>query len=320
MAETVVRKTDAVPAYVESFQASANAPFIYSYREQYPRWRLLPPEIVYIIMKMLGTDRETLSACALAARDFTFVALCCLGRHIAVNTVTRLRECADLVTRGSAFLHVRSLDLGITKKRDIRQRDWDNYIIVLDFFARRRTLTRLWLSEVSFSCRKQSETVRNIITSLTATVNELGLYSCRFSSRAEMISLIRAFPLCTSLYVRDCVAREPPGVDMFIKLPQHKLHISDLELTSSSGRRFLINVSTLIKDAALDISPLAGFSCDMTTADAARHTVMSAMASPIERFQLISDEPEAFHGASGSSEEPACSVDRFTSKFSRTLR
>ena len=255
-------------------------------------------------MKMLGTDRASLSACALAARDFTFAALCCLGRHIAVNTGARLRECADLVTRGSAFLHVRSLDLGITKKRDIRQRDWDNYIIILDFFARRRTLTRLWLSEVSFSCRKQSETVRNIITSLIATVNELGLYSCRFSSRAEMISLIRAFPLCTSLYVRDCVARNPPGADMFTKLPQHTLHISDLELTSSSGRRFLIDVSTLIKDAALDISPLAGFSCDMTTADAARHTVMSAMASPIERFQLICDEPEGFHGASGSPENP----------------
>ena len=257
-------------------------------------------------MGMIGKDRETLSACALTAREFTFAALCCLGRHLAVYTVLRLRECANLITKGSPFPHVRSLDLGITTKRVIHERDWNDYLIILEFFARRRTLTRLWLSEVPFyfSQRRRQETIRHIIASLTATVNELGLYSCRFSCYAEMISLIRAFPLCTSLYVRDCVTKKTPKEDIFVKLPQHTLSVSDLELTSSSGHRFLIDVSTLINDAALDISSLTGFSCDMTTADAAHHTVMTVAASTIERLQLVCDEPEGFHGPSKLSENP----------------
>ena len=157
---------------------------------------------------MLGTDRESLGACALAAREFTFPALCCLGRHITVNTVRRLRECVNLIATGSAFCHVRSLDLGVTTATVVRGGSWDNYLSILEFFARRRTLTRLWLSEVSFCFpkhRKQGAII-DIITSLAATVNELGLYSCRFSCYVEMISLIRAFPLCTSLFVHDCVA------------------------------------------------------------------------------------------------------------------
>jgi len=190
-----------------------------------PHCRVLPPEIIHP------------SACALAAREFTFAALCCLGRHIAVDSVPRLRECAILVTKHSTFLHVRSLDLGITTKRVIRERDWDDYLVILESFARRRTLTRLWLSEVPFyfsECRKQG-TVANTIVSLTATVNELGLYSCHFSCYAEIISLIRAFPLCTSLYVPDCVTSKTPKEDIFAILPQHTLSIN-----SSSGHRFLI--------------------------------------------------------------------------------
>ena len=255
-------------------------------------------------MGMIGKDRETLSACALAAREFTFAALCCLGRHIAVNTVLRLRECAKLITKGSAFQHVRSLDLGITTKRAINRRDWNDYLIILESFARRRTLTRLWFSEVPFyfSSRKKQDTIRDIVASLTATVNELGLYSCHFSCYGEMISLIRAFPLCTSLYVRDCVAKKTPKEDIFVKLPQHTLSITDLELTSSSGHRFLVDASTLVGDAALDISSLTGFSCDMTTADAARHTLMTAAASPIERLQLVCDDAQGFHSTSEPSE------------------
>jgi len=264
-------------------------------------------------MKILGTDKETLSACALVAREFTFSALCCLGRHIALNTVRRLRECARLVTRGSAFQHVRSLDIGITTKRPVQERDWDDYLAVLETFARRRTLTRLWLSEVPFyfSKLRKQEAVGSIITSLAATVNELGLHSCRFSSYTEMISLIRAFPLCTSLHVRDCVTRKTPGADVFAKLPQHTLHISDLEFTSSFGHRLL---SALIKDAALDVSSLSGFFCDASTADAAHHTVMTVVSSPVGRFQLVCDEADGFHGMSRLYDNPHVPpyVDRFT--------
>ena len=276
--------------------SSENKLFICSSSE--PRCRLLPPEIVHTIMGMVGTDRESLSACALAAREFTFPALCCLGCHIAINTVRRLRECVDLIARGSPFRHVRSLDLGIAATTVIRGRDWDNYLSILAFFARRRTLTRLWLSEVSFyfpKHRKQG-VITGVITSLATTVNELGLYSCRFSCYVETISLIRAFPLCTSLFVRDCVATKTPGVDIFTKLPQHTLHITNLELTSSSPHRYLINVSTLVKDAALDISPLTDFSCDMSTADVTRRTLVTTVSSSIESLELTCDEAQGFHG------------------------
>jgi hypothetical protein len=273
-------------------------------------------------MEMLGKDRKTLSACALAARQFTFAALCCLGRHIAANTVPRLRECANLITKGSAFQHVRSLDLGITTKRSIHERDWDCYLIILEFFARRRTLTCLWLSEVPFysSKRRKRETIRNTIASLTATVNELGLYSCHFSCYAEMISLIRAFPLCTSLYVRDCVTKKTPIEDIFAKLPQHTLcHLRP---------RTHLFIRPQIPDRR--INPNQGcclgyliphrFSCDMTTADAARYTVMTAVASPIERLQLVCDEAEGFHGTSKLFREPPCFIDHFISKFWPTQR
>ena len=251
-----------------------------------------------MIMEMFGTDRETLTACSLAIREFTFAALCRLGRHVTINTVPRLRECASLISEGSAFQHVRSLDLGITTKKVIRERDWDDYLIILEVFGRRRTLTCLWLTEVPFRLNKpgKQEALRSAVTSLAATVNELGLYSCHFSCYAEMISLVRAFPLCTSLYVRDCIGRKTPGADIFAGLPQHVLHISDLELTSSSHHKSLIDVSNLIKDAALDISSLVGFLCDMGPESVARHTVMTAAASPIERLQLICDEAEGYHG------------------------
>ena len=92
-------------------------------RSERPRssWQTLPLAIVHIIMEMLGSDREALSACSVATRGFTFAALSCLGRHITVDTVRRLRECADLVSKGSAFQHVRSLDLDVATKRIIHE-------------------------------------------------------------------------------------------------------------------------------------------------------------------------------------------------------
>ena len=291
-------------------------------RSERSRWQALPPEIIHIIMEMFGSDRKTLNACSLAAREFTFAALSRLGRHITVDSVRRLRECADLVSKSSAFQHVRSLDLDVTAKRMVQERDWDDYLTVLGVFASRRTLTRLWLSgaPLYFTNRKKQETVGGIVTSLTATVSELGLYSCHFSRYTEMISLIRAFPLCTSLYVRDCVTRKTPGKDMFPGLPQHTLRISDLELTSSSGDRFLIDVSNLIQDAGLDISSLVSFSCEMSTADVTRRTTMTVAASPIERFQLVCDEAEGIHSTSRSSGNIYVSLTLPVSSKSSRLR
>lgn len=255
-------------------------------------------------MGMLGTDRRSLSSCALVSREFTFVALCFLGRHITVNTVARLQECANLLANASAFQHVRSLDLGIPTKKTIHKRDWENCLIILEAFARRRTLNRLWFSELPFciSRRGTQERTRNVVSSLATTVNELGLYSCHFSCYEEMISLIRAFPLCSSLYVRDCAAPRS-GSNTFAPLPQHTLHINNLELTSSSGRRLLVDVSNLVKDASLDISSLAVFSCEMNAADVVRHALMIATASPVEELQLVCDEAEGFHGASRSTKK-----------------
>lgn len=320
---TAVRKTtsrDPAPVYVSGFSSSTNIWEQTSH--SVPRRRVLPPEIVHIIVEIIGKDRETLSACALAAREFSFAALCCLGRHIAVNSVPRLRECANLITNDSAFQHVRSLDLGITTKKVLHERDWSNYLVILESFARRRTLTRLWLSEVPFyfSKRRNEGAVANVIASLTTTVNELGLYSCRFSSYGEMISLIRAFPLCTSLYVRDCVTKKTSKDDIFAKLPQHTPSISNLELTASSGHRFLIGLSTLIKDAALDISSLTDFLCDMTTTDAVHHTMVTAVAPPIERLQLVCDEAQGFHGTPMLSKNAHVFPSPFSSKSWQTRR
>ena len=287
-----------------------------------PSWQVLPQEIAYIIVEMLEADRESLRTCSLVAREFTFAALCRLGRHITINTVQRLRECVSLMSKGSAFQHVRSLDLGITTKRIIHERDWDDYLIVLEVFASRRTLTCLWLTEVPlyFTKRGKNDMVGSIITSLTATVTELGVYSCHFSCYAEIISLIRAFPLCTSLYIRNCITRKTPGEDMFANLPQHTLHISDLELTSSSSHRFLVDVSNLIEDAVLDISSLVGFSCDMSTADVARRTTMTVAASPIERFQFACDEAIGFHCTSRLAENTWVPSTLTISKPWQTLR
>ena len=99
----------------------------------------------------------------------------------------------------------------------------------------------------------------------------------------------------TSLYVSDCITRKTPKIFLPNVCSIH-LFISDLELTSSSGHRFLIDVSTLTKDAVLDTSSFTGFSYDMTTADAARHAVMVAVASPVERLQLVSPKPSTSGG------------------------
>ena len=162
-----------------------------------------------MILQPLATDKETLRACSQASHDFRYVALSFLGCHLTVNTVGRLKECAQLIARG-AFQHVRSLDLGVSNKKVILEEYWMDYLTILREFARYRSLDRLWLSEVPFTFvqRHQKNTLRDAIAALGSTVTELGLYGCRFSSYEEMISLIRSFPVCNFLFIRDCVTGE----------------------------------------------------------------------------------------------------------------
>jgi hypothetical protein len=251
-----------------------------------------------MILQPLATDRESLRACSWAARDFRHVALSLLGRHLTVNNVRRLKECAKLVRRG-AFQHIRSLDLGAYKKRMVLEEYWENYLVILGVFARYRALNRLWLSEVPFNFLQQSqkENLRETVTALSSTVTELGLYGCHFSCYEEMISLIRSFPLCTFLFTRGCVAgRQAAGENAFAGLPEHNLTIKDLQLSRSSSNDLLIDVSNLIEDAALDVKSLTALMCDVGTSEKTQRVAAAVSASPVERFEVACAEPGGFQG------------------------
>jgi hypothetical protein len=263
-----------------------------------PRWRVLPPEIIRMILQYLATDMETIRACSQAAREFRHVALSFLGRNLTVNAIDRLKECAQLIT-GGAFQHVRSLDLGVDNKRVILETYWMDYFAILRGFAQYRTLNRLWLSEVPFNFvqRRQKNILREAITALGSTIAELGLYGCHFSSYEEMISLVRSFPLCGALFVRDCVTGEQAASrNAFAGLPEHKLAIKDLQLSSSSSNDLLIDVSNLIEDAALDVVSLAALVCDVGTCEKTQHVAAAVSTSPVERFQVACAQPGGFQG------------------------
>ena len=223
-----------------------------------PRWHILPPEIIRMILQYLVNDKATLRACSQTAHDFRYTALSFLGRHLTINTVDRLKGCTSLIAKG-AFQHVRSLDLGVNNKRVILEEYWRAYLVILKAFAQYRALNRLWLSEIPFNFvgRSQKKNLRETILALGSTVTELGLYGCHFSSYEEMISLVRSFPFCNSLFIGDCVSGEQATAEnVFTGLPEHKLSIRDLQLSSSSSNDLLIDVSNLIEDAALDVGPL----------------------------------------------------------------
>ena len=247
-----------------------------------------------MILQYLATDKETLRACSRAACDFRHVALSFFGHHLTVNDVDRLKGCAELIARG-AFQHVRSLDLGVNNKRVILEEYWMGYLVILGEFARYRSLNRLWLSEVPFNFvqRGQKKTLRDTITALGSTVTELGLYGCHFSSYEEMISLVRSFPHCNFLFIRDCVTGEhAAGGNAFAGLPNHKLKIKDLQLSSSSS----IDVSNLIEDAALDVGSLTSLVCDVGTSEGTRRIAAAVSASPVEHFQVACAQPGGFQG------------------------
>ena len=250
-----------------------------------------------MIIQFLATDKASLQACSQAAREFRHAALSCLGRHLAIDRADRVKECAQLVA-GGAFQHIRSLDLGISDGRPILGVYWKDYLIILEAFARYRTLDRLWLSEVPFNLfRPDQKNLRETITALGSTVTELGLYGCRFSSYEEMVSLIRSFPHCNSLFLRDCVTRGKSAVgNAFAGLPEHALSVKDLQLSSSLSYGALIDISNLIEDAALDVGSLTSLVCDVGTTGKTQRIAEAVSGSPVEQFQVACAEPGGFQG------------------------
>jgi len=250
-----------------------------------------------MILQFLATDKASLRACSQAAREFRYAALSCLGRHLAVNSVGRVKECAHLVAEG-AFQHIRSLDLGINDGRPMMETYWKDYLVILRGFARYRTLDRLWLSEVPFNLfRPDQKDLRETITALGSTVTELGLYGCRFSSYEETVSLIRSFPHCNSLFLYDCVTRGKSAIEnAFAGLPEHVLSVKDLQLSSSLSNGTLIDISKLIEDAALDVGSLTSLVCDVGTAEKTQRIAEAVSGSPVEHFQVACAEPGGFQG------------------------
>ena len=223
-----------------------------------------------------------------------------LWEHITVNRAPRIKQCVQLLTANSAFQHVRSLDFGVTSKRSNPEDYLEEHLTILDIFAQRQTLTRLWLSRVPFSSIEAARGVeiRDMVTALGSTVNDLGLYGCKFPSYNDMISFIRAFPHCDSLFIRDCTAdgKDSTGTT-FSELSQHRLSLNTLELTSASPDRLIIDVSTLIEDAGLEVSRLSALTCDIGSAQQARSVSAATSGSPVKHFQLTSMESGVFQGA-----------------------
>jgi len=251
-----------------------------------------------MILQYLVDDKATLRACSQTAHDFRHVSLSFLGRHLRIDAADRLKECTPLITKG-AFQHVRSLDLGVNNERVILEAYWDAYLVILKTFAQYRTLNRLWFSEIPFHFveHSQKKSLRDTIVALGSTVTELGLYGCHFSSYEEMISLIRSFPLCGFLFIRDCVTGEKDtGENALARLPKHQLSIKDLQLSSSSSNGLLIDVSNLIEDAALDVKSLTSLVCDVGNSEKTRRVAVAVSDSPMEQCQMACTESGGYQG------------------------
>ena len=136
------------------------------------------------------------------------------------------------------------------------------------------------------------------VTELGSSFTEPGLYGCYFSSYEEMISLIRSFPLCDSLFLCDCVTPwKCAAGNVFAGLLEHRLSIKGIQLSSSfrlGGQ--LIDVSTLIEDASLDVESLTAWACDVRTSERTRHIAAAVSGSPVEQFQISCAEPGGYQG------------------------
>jgi hypothetical protein len=258
----------------------------------------LPPDVVYIILKMLKSSPLTLRACSLSVRTFRPVALSIQGRHISVNDLDRLKDCVAIL-KGCGFQHVRSLSLGITNKRVVLEEYWNDYLAILKVFAERGTLVRLWLWEVPFFFLRphQKKILREAVLGLASSINDLGLYGCHFSCYEEMISFVRAFLHCDKLYVEDCVTggQDRPK-NLFADFPQHKLSLADLDITASSKNELLIDPSGFVEDAELDVSSLGKLECDILSAEGIGRIVSATSGSPIRVARFSSTSPEGFQG------------------------
>lgn len=251
-----------------------------------------------MILQYLANDKEALRVCSQTAHDFRHTALSLLGRHLTLNTANRLKECPPLIAKG-AFQHVRSLDLGINNKGVILEEHWTAYLVILRTFAQYHALNRLWLSEVPFTfvVLSQKSNLRETITALGSTVTELGLYGCHFSSYEEMISLVRSFLLCNFLFIRDCVTGErTAGGNALAGLPEHRLSIKGLQLSSSLSNELLIDVSNIIEDAALDVGSLTSLVCDVGTSEKTQRVAAAVSTSRVEQLQVACTESRGFQG------------------------
>ena len=258
----------------------------------------LPLDVIYMIMEVLKPDLDTIRALSLSARIFRFVAQSFLGRHISVADPGRVKECIQLLDN-SGFQHVRSLNLGITTKKVVLEEYWKDYLAILKAFAQRKSLVRLWLSEVPFFFlqTRQKKTLKEVILALSSSVSDLGLYGCHFACYEEMVSFVRAFPHCNKLYIQDCVTggQDSPQ-NSLMDLPQHKLSIVDLDLTASSTSKLLIDSSGFIEDAELDVSSLNTLACDLGSVDGIRRVVSATSESPIRVLRFSAACSDGFQG------------------------
>ena len=258
----------------------------------------IPPDVVYMIMELLKHDLDTIRACCLSVRTFRTVAQSFLGRHISVNGPERVKECLGILKK-SGFQHIRSLSLGITGKRMILEEFWRDYLAILKIFAGRRSLVQLWLWEVPFFFLqlRQKKMFKEIVIALSSSVNNLGLYGCHFSCYEEMVSFVRAFHCCNQLSIEDCVTGgQAAPVNLLVGLPQHKLSITDLNITTSLKNELLIRPSKLIEDAELDISSLSKLVCDVQSAEGILRILSAASRSPIRELWFSASCPEGFQG------------------------
>ena len=83
---------------------------------------------------------------------------------------------------------------------------------------------------------------------------------------------------------------------MLTGLPNHKLSIKYLQLSSSSSDELLIDVSNLIEYAALDVESLASLACNVGTFEKIRRVAAAISMSPVVKFQVACTEPEGFQG------------------------
>jgi hypothetical protein len=139
--------------------------------------------------------------------------------------------------------------------------------------------------------------LEEVVVALSSSVNDLGLYGCHFSRYEEMVSFVRAFPHCNTLYIKDCVTGgQDSPMNAFAGLPQHKLSIVDLDLTASSTSDLLIDPSGFIEDAELDVSPLRKLACDLESVEGSRRIVSVTSESPVRELRFSATCTDGFQG------------------------